>query len=268
MTADANTPTWLRLALIGAVAGVFASLFGVGGGIVTVPLMVLLLGFDVKVATATSLAAIILTATVGGITHAALDNVAWEYSLLVGGPAVLGLLLGLWIKGRISSISLSLAFAGLLVAVAMWLIIKPAESTDSSPALDILAGFEVGGLGVIAGVLAGLFGVGGGILFVPALTLIVGLPHLLAEGASLVAIIPVSLLGSWRQHRAGTVDWRAAITIGLASVGTAVGGAFLAEATPPRVLQVLFAALMVATATQIGIRAWRAPRRGAASPSS
>ena len=258
MADDANTHAWIRLAAIGAVAGLFASLFGVGGGIVMVPLLVLLLGFETKIATATSLAAIILTATVGVITHAALGNVAWEYAILIGVPAVTGLLVGLWIKDRITTRSLTFAFAGLLVITALWLLSKPVAPAGTTITLDVGRGIVVAALGFVAGALAGLFGVGGGILFVPALTLVVGLPQLRAEGASLLAIIPVSLLGSWRQQKAGTVRWGAAAVMGTASVATAVIGAFIADATPPRTLRLLFALLMLATAAQLGWRAHRA----------
>lgn len=256
MTVDANSApagTWQRLALVGMTAGLFATLFGVGGGIVMVPLLVLLLGYEPKVATATSLAAIIATATVGVITHGFLGNVAWGYALLIGIPAVLGLLGGLWIKDRISSRALTLAFAGLLAVVAVWLIIEPV--TDGrTPALTFATAAVVIPIGALAGALAGLFGVGGGILFVPALTLVIGLPQLPAEGASLLAIIPVALIGSWRQHRAGTVRWSAAALMGAASVATAIAGAFLADNTPPKVLRMLFAALVVMTAIQLAIR--------------
>lgn len=106
MTADANSaagrPELTRLILVGLTAGLFATLFGVGGGIVMVPMLVLLLGFDPKVATATSLAAIIVTASVGVLSHGLLGNVAWGYAVLIGLPAVVGLLGGLWIKDRIS----------------------------------------------------------------------------------------------------------------------------------------------------------------------
>ena len=262
MPGDANTvggaPMWLRLVGVGLTAGFFASLFGVGGGIVMVPLLVLLLGFDTKVATATSLAAIIVTASVGVITHAGLGNVSWRYSLLIGIPAVIGLLGGLWLKERMSTRALTFAFAGLLVVTAIWLALRPASSGDH-PEVTLAGGIAVAVLGATAGSLAGLFGVGGGILFVPALTLIVGLPQLLATGTSLLAIIPVSLLGSWRQHRAGTVRWRAAMTMGFASVPTAVAAAFGAEVTPPRVLQVLFALLMMFTAAQMAWRVRSAP---------
>jgi hypothetical protein len=266
MTADANSaagrPELTRLILVGLTAGLFATLFGVGGGIVMVPMLVLLLGFDPKVATATSLAAIIVTASVGVLSHGLLGNVAWGYAVLIGVPAVFGLLGGLWIKDRISSLELTYAFAALLFAVAIWLAVKPVEGDGAEVALDPARGAAVAVLGLVAGSLAGLFGVGGGILFVPALTLIVGVPQLRAEGASLLAIIPVSVLGSYRQHQAGTVRWRAALTMGGASVVTAVAGAFLAEATPPRVLRMLFAVLLVATAVQLVVRA--RPRQASA----
>jgi hypothetical protein len=263
MARDANSSAqgaaiWSRLVLVGLVAGLFATLFGVGGGIVMVRLLVMLLGYETKVATATSLAAIIATATVGVLAHGALGNVAWGYAALIGVPAVLGLIVGLWIKERISARSLTLAFAALLAFVAIWLLVEPAAS-GGAPNLTFGRAAVVVPIGVLAGMLAGLFGVGGGILFVPALTLVIGLPQLSAEGASLLAIIPVALFGSWRQHRAGTVRWNAAAIMGAASVATAVAGAFLADVTPPTVLRTLFAVLVLLTAVQLARRASVAP---------
>jgi uncharacterized membrane protein YfcA len=109
-------------------------------------------------------------------------------------------------------------------------------------------------IGVAAGVLAGLFGVGGGILFVPTLTWL-GLTQLHAEATSLLAIIPTVCVGVWRQSRYGNVRWRPALVLGVASVGAAVGGAQVAESLPEHVLRKLFAVLMILTAAQI---AWRA----------
>jgi uncharacterized protein len=112
-------------------------------------------------------------------------------------------------------------------------------------------------LGLAAGVLAGLFGVGGGILFVPTLTWL-GLTQLHAEATSLLAIIPTVLVGVWRQQRYGHLRVRPAVIIGVASIGAAVGGVQLAESLPEHVLRKLFAVLMIATAAQI---AWRASRK-------
>lgn len=113
-------------------------------------------------------------------------------------------------------------------------------------------------LGVAAGTVAGLFGVGGGIIFVPTLTLVVGLDQLGAEATSLLAIIPVAVLGSWRQSRAGTVRWRDALVVGAASVGAAVAGALIADAAPERALRIGFALLLIVTAAQLAHATYRA----------
>jgi uncharacterized membrane protein YfcA len=112
-------------------------------------------------------------------------------------------------------------------------------------------------LGLCAGALAGMFGVGGGILFVPTLTWL-GLTQLHAEATSLLAIIPTVLVGVWRQQSYGNVRWRPALVIGLASVAAAVGGAQLAESLPEDVLRKLFAVLLIAVACQV---AWRGRRK-------
>ena len=113
-------------------------------------------------------------------------------------------------------------------------------------------------IGLAAGVLAGLFGVGGGILFVPTLTLVLGLTQLHAEATSLLAILPTSIAGAWRQRRYGNVRWRAALVVGLAAVAGVEGGVQIAEALPEHVLRRLFGVLMLGVAAQI---AWRALRR-------
>jgi uncharacterized membrane protein YfcA len=112
-------------------------------------------------------------------------------------------------------------------------------------------------LGLAAGVLAGMFGVGGGILFVPTL-IALGLDHHDALGTSLLAIIPTALVGTWRQSTYGNVRWRAAAVLGLAAAASAQGGVALAEALSDATLRRLFAGLLVLVAAQ---SAWRA-RRG------
>jgi uncharacterized membrane protein YfcA len=112
-------------------------------------------------------------------------------------------------------------------------------------------------LGVAAGAVAGLFGVGGGVIFVPTLTIVLGLAQLEAEATSLLAIIPVAVLGSWRQTKDGTVRWHDATIIGVVSVVTAIAGALIADVAPERVLRIGFAVLLLATAAQLALRARR-----------
>jgi uncharacterized membrane protein YfcA len=112
-------------------------------------------------------------------------------------------------------------------------------------------------LGLAGGVLAGLFGVGGGIVFVPALTLGLGLAQLTAEATSLAAIIPVVAVGSYRQHRSGLVDWGSAAIIGLCSLVGVLAGAEIALRLPEQTLRRGFAAFLVLAAVQMALRASR-----------
>lgn len=113
-------------------------------------------------------------------------------------------------------------------------------------------------IGAIGGVLAGLFGVGGGILFVPTLALVLGLTQLHAEASSLLAIIPTALVGTWRQRRYGNLDVRAAALIGAASIVGIQGGVLVAESLSDKTLQRAFGVLLLITA---GHLVWRL-RRG------
>jgi uncharacterized membrane protein YfcA len=116
-------------------------------------------------------------------------------------------------------------------------------------------------LGVAAGVTSGLLGVGGGILFVPALTVVLTLSQVKAEATSLMAIIPVALVGAWRQHRYGNVDVRDGAVVGVLSVLGVLGGVALANLLPERALRFGFAALTLSVAAQF-LRRWYRGREG------
>jgi uncharacterized protein len=108
-------------------------------------------------------------------------------------------------------------------------------------------------VGALAGVLAGLLGVGGGVLFVPALTVFLGLSQIDAEATSLLAIRPMALVGAWRQHGYGNVSPRDGGILGVAAIPGAVLGVAIVNVVPERVVQVMFAGLML-------VIAWRMVR--------
>jgi uncharacterized membrane protein YfcA len=112
----------VRLVVIGVIAGIFSALFGVGGGILAVPLLVLLAGFPERVASATSLGAIGVTALAGVVFFGIRGDVDVAYAALVGIPAAGGALIGTTLQQRITGRSLGYLFAALLVAVAGWLL--------------------------------------------------------------------------------------------------------------------------------------------------
>ncbi|HTA36130.1 MAG TPA: sulfite exporter TauE/SafE family protein [Solirubrobacteraceae bacterium] len=114
----------LKLAAIGTAAGMFSGLFGVGGGSVIVPLLVLWLGYDERAATATSLAAIVFIASFAAATQGLYGNVHVLDALLVGVPAVAGVLLGTWLHRRMHNRAISLLFAGVLVASSAELVLR------------------------------------------------------------------------------------------------------------------------------------------------
>ena len=119
-------------------------------------------------------------------------------------------------------------------------------------------------LGLLIGVAAGLFGVGGGILFVPLLVAL-GLGQIEAQATSLLAILPTVLVGAANQRRYGNLRIRTALIVGVASIGGVELGARIATALPEATLRRLFAVLLFAVAIQL---AWRARRRQARYPES
>ena len=114
-----------RLLVVGAAGGAFSALFGVGGGVVMVPLLMLLCGYGSRAATATSLAAIAIIAAVGVATYGAVGKVDWLAAVLIGIPALLGVTLGVKVRARISAVMISRAFAVLLVIAAVLLVVNP-----------------------------------------------------------------------------------------------------------------------------------------------
>jgi uncharacterized protein len=111
------------------------------------------------------------------------------------------------------------------------------------------------GIGLLAGVLSGLLGIGGGALFVPALVVFAGLGHLDAEATSLLAIVPVALVGAWRQRAYGNLRSREAVALGVLGVCGAALGVVVANAVPERVLEVAFGLFLLVVAVQLARQA-------------
>lgn len=247
---------------IGLLAGLLSGLFGVGGGTVIVPFLVMLLRFDQRLAAGTSLAAIVPTATVGVISYAVHGSVAWIAALLLAAGAVVGAQIGTWLLPRLSLTVLRSAFVGFLVAVIVSLFVV-IPSRDAELVLTWLSGAALVVLGVVTGILSGLIGVGGGIIVVPALMVLFGTSDLVAKGTSLLMMIPTALSGTVGNIRRRNVDLVAAAIVGIAACTTTALGAWAAVLIDPVVANALFAAYLVVIAVQMAIRAWRGRSRPA-----
>ena len=178
-----------RVVLVGLVAGFLSGLFGVGGGILIVPALVLLLGFAQRLAHGTSLAAVLPIAIASLTSYALEDKVDWKVGALLAVGAVAGAVIGTHILHRLPHDALAITFAVLLVATAVRLLFDHSDAGGRGDLHPLtIASLIV--VGLITGVLAGVLGVGGGIFVVPAMVVGYGIPAAVAKGTSLAMIVP------------------------------------------------------------------------------
>lgn len=244
---------------VGLGAGLLSGLFGVGGGTVIVPMLVLLLAFDQRLAAGTSLAAIVPTAAVGVISYAVHDSVAWIPALLLALGAVVGAQIGTWLLQRVAQNALRWAFIGFLVIVIVMLFVV-VPSREAELPLTWGSGAGLLALGLITGILSGLLGVGGGIVVVPALMFLFGTSDLVAKGTSLLMMIPTALSGTIGNIRRHNVDLVAAALVGVSACTTTALGAWIATLLNPFTANILFAVFLTFIAAQMAQRALRARR--------
>jgi uncharacterized membrane protein YfcA len=254
----------LRVVCVGLVAGFLSGLFGVGGGILIVPALVLLLGFDQRLAHGTSLAAVLPIAISSLTTYALADEVDWTFGALLAVGAVTGAVIGTQILHRLPHDALAITFALLLAATAIRLLFDHSEGTGRA-ALDAFGVVMVILVGLITGVLAGLLGVGGGIFVVPAMVVGFGIPAATAKGTSLFMIVPTSIMGTWRNRKKGNADLRVAVILGLAGVVSAFIGGKISVGMSEQLSNFLFAVLLLFVAARM---VWQvvADRRRVATP--
>lgn len=255
--APARTPRFIASCIgIGLVSGLMSGLFGVGGGVIIVPLLVLFLAFPQRLAAGTSLAAIVPTAAVGVISYAVHGSVAWIPALLLAAGAIVGAQIGTALLPKVSQSTLRWFFVAFLVAVIVSLFIV-IPSRDAELDLTWLSGALLVVTGLATGIVSGLVGVGGGIIVVPVLMLLFGTSDLVAKGTSLLMMIPASISGTIGNIRRQNVDLVAAACVGLAACTTTALGAWIATIVDPFVGNMLFAVFLVFIAAQMAQKAWK-----------
>ena len=248
----------LALVGIGTISGFFSGLFGIGGGLIIVPALVVLLKLDHKRAVATSLLAIMPAVTVSLIAYAVQGSVLWGVGVLLAVGAVAGAQLGAWLLRRISRRLAQWIFVGFVaVMVVQLLIVIP--SRDAVVVLDWLNGAGLLVLGLVAGALSSLLGIGGGGVAVPIMMVWFGLGDLAAKGAALVMMLPGVGSGLYSNLRRHMVNIRAGVIIGLGAVLTRPLGAWVAHLISPQLASWLFAAFLAFIGISIAREALRPP---------
>ncbi len=243
--------TWVLPLVGGLAAGYVAGLFGVGGGVLLVPVLVLVLHRSQHVAHATSLVAITVPAVVGAARFALGDAVAWTAAVAVAVGALVGVQLGVVIMPRVPERRLRYVFAALLALMALRLLLLgdggdgPGGVARTTPQLDagMLALHVV--LGLVSGTASSVLGIGGGAVIVPVLVVLFGYGQHVAEGTSLAVIVPTALAGAARHAARGYTEWSVGWRLGAGGLVGALLGAETALNLPGEVLARAFAVLLV-----------------------
>jgi uncharacterized membrane protein YfcA len=253
------------LILVGIAAGVFAGLFGIGGGIIIVPALILLAGFPLVKATGTSLAAILLPVGIlGVIAYARAKIIDLRASAFIAAGLLASVIVGAWLANTLP-VGLMRRFFALFCLYVAWNFIDPLSLVRKWRGLDAPAKPEPDGdprpsplplvaIGLLAGVMAGMFGIGGGNIIVPLLTLALHYPPKRAIATSLGAILfPFGIPGVLYYHHAGNLDLTAAAWIaGGLFIGT-VFGALITISLPGRTVKLLYGVFLVFVAVRFFI---------------
>lgn len=247
--------------LIGVIGGTFSGLAGLGGGTIMVPLMVRYLGMIQVHAHGTSLGVIVFTAMASAAGYSFEYIPDWRIVAVMVAPALLMAPLGARTASRLESDRLRKVFAGFLAFAAILLLVL--ADPESIFAFKGTARLVAAGLiGVTAGYLSGLLGVGGGILMVPAAVFFLSMIQRDAQGLALMVMIPTAISGVYAHTRLGNVDWTAVAMLAAASLPFGFVAGWLASAyIPSGILRVMFAILLLYFSARMFELSWAALKR-------
>ena len=252
----------IEAALAGGIAGLAGGLFGVGGGLVLVPILTGRFKLTQHQAHGTSLAIIGATALISVVVYALNGNVAWLTAAPVGVASGFAARWGARLAARTSAEVLAKVFAVFLLAVAIRLLWKTPAAAGHPFTGGVAVAVDLA-VGVAVGLLAGYMGVGGGLIAVPAFTLLLGMTQQSAQGTSLAVILITAPAGGLEHHRLGNVVTR---IVPASAIGAAVVGplaSLLVQRLPHALLVRAFAVFVVLNAASIWLRAERRKRQSA-----
>lgn len=237
-----NRSRWTLMVVLGMTTGFMSGLFGIGGGILMVPGLLFIAKFDSRRAHATSLAAMLPMAVSGLVTYVVNDTVDWPVVSLLSLGSVFGAFVGTSLLTRLSRRALAIAFAVPLLIAAIRLLFE--ISGDGRSELTVFTAVIITLIGLVVASVATLLGIGGGILLVPILTVVFGIPSVISKGTAIAVILPTSLVGTMRNRSNVLVDFRAALALGCAGVVMAPVGAIVSNSISAQASNSLFAVLV------------------------
>ena len=256
---------WLLLFGFGLFTGTLAGILGIGGGLLNVPALTLA-GASTLQATATSLIGVLLSATSGSMRNLQTGSLNWKVALILGGCGLLSAQLGTWLGSRIPDAFLSIGFAILALATIYLMGLKRSllkksreagETGEAEEAGEEIAQYRVlptAGIGGVAGLLSGLFGVGGGAVMVPLQMLVLNEPIKTAVRTSLGAIVAIASSALIRQSISGHVLWIPGLCLGGGAIIGAQFGTRLLPKLSDKTITTLFRLLLLGLSSYMMLR--------------
>ena len=224
-------------------AGLLSGMFGLGGGIIIVPGLMFALRMDQRRAHGTSLAGVFLISLSSFFSYWTHDHIDWPVVLWLSIGSVAGSLAGAELLNRLSKRTLTVAFIGILVIAGIRMFFKIDAAGEMILNAPTAAWLVV--IGLVVGALAGMLGIGGGLMTVPILVIFFHVAPALAKGTSLAVVIPTALSGTLQNLRNKNADLTAAAIVSSTGIVTAIAGSWIAARMNDAISNFLFAILLI-----------------------
>jgi uncharacterized protein len=246
---------WVLLLILGTLTGTLSGLLGIGGGLLMVPALTIL-GVPLVQATATSLVGVFLSAFSGSVQNLRTGDLNWRVSLVLAAFGIFTAQAGAWLGDRIPDHWLSLAFAGLLLLTIYLMNLRQSLKTRPTPAnvYPTPRFAPTAGIGLLAGLLSGLLGVGGGLVMVPLQMLFLSEPIKSAIRTSLGAIVAIAISALAQHAWNGNVLWIPGLCLGVGGIVGAQLGSRLLPKLPDRTVNLMFRVTLILLAIYMVVR--------------
>jgi uncharacterized protein len=253
------------LPILGFLVGILASMTGVGGGIIVVPLLTLAFSFSPANAVGTSLAAILFTATAATLSYSRQKRIYYKTAIVLASMTAPGAFFGAYLTSVISSDLLGLFFGAFLIIISLYIMIETTglrkkETKDEAIFVrdfekELFANKRILFFGVtlsfFGGIASGLLGIGGGIVLVPIMTIILGMTIHFAVATSMLVMIITSLSGIGQHFFLGNINFEYALLLGLGSILGAQVGAYASKKISGKNLRIIFSIFLLAVSIQM-----------------
>lgn len=246
--------------LLGVVVGTVASFFGIGGGVLFVPILILVFNYDTKMAIGTSLLAVFITSISSALAYARRERINYKLGLMLESASIPGALLGAYIVTVISVVLLRRIFSIFLLLLSANLMMEKIHHSEKQRTKqkakqytkNRLIQAEI--LSFLAGMLSAMLGIGGGVLKVPVMLLVLDLPIHQATATSSFMIVITSFVGLTQHTIHGYVDFIFGSLLGIGATFGAQIGVKLSDYTKPKILRRLFAVMLTLIAIELLVK--------------